>query len=154
MDTALIETPAIHGLRSFPLKVFESAEGSLLHMMTENSPAFKKFGEVYISTIVQGAIKAWKKHDKMTLNLAVPYGAVSIVIYDERELSPSYGCIQEIILSRAKYELLQLPPLLWYGFRGVGEGESIIVNCADLPHDPDEIHRLPAHSEQIPYLWP
>lgn len=143
----------LHGVESSPLRQFEAPEGSLLHMLRSDSPQFLGFGEVYISTLKPGAIKAWKLHHKMTQNLVVPHGQVQFVIYDGRKSSPTYGSVQEIVLSRQHYTLLKIPPGLWYGFRGLDKGESLIVNCASIPHDPAEIERLPHDTERIPYIW-
>ena len=34
-------------------------------------PGFEGFGEVYFSSVLQGLVKAWKRHSRMTLNLDV-----------------------------------------------------------------------------------
>lgn len=143
----------IHDVKIHPLKVFTSNEGSLLHLLRSDSPLFKKFGEVYISTIMNRSIKAWKLHLKMEQNLVVAQGKVRFVFYDPRKESPSYGQIQEIILSRQNYSLLQIPAKIWYGFQGESNGESLLVNCATIPHSSEEIERLPAQTELIPYRW-
>jgi len=42
---------------------------------------------------------------------------------------------------------------LWYGFECIGNTPALLVNCADLPHDPTEIERKPAFDSSIPYDW-
>ena len=38
----------------------------------------------------------------------------------------------------------------WNGFKGMGTKEAIVANCADLPHDPDEIMRKDPFTKDIP----
>jgi dTDP-4-dehydrorhamnose 3,5-epimerase len=46
-----------------------------------------------------------------------------------------------------------VPPLVWNGFKGVGDKMALVANCATIPHDPQEIERLDPFSPQIPYTW-
>src|SRR5262249_45042445 len=111
------------------------------------------FGEVYFSFVRKGVIKAWKRHRLMTQNFAVPVGSIRLVIYDGRNASPSHGCVEEVETGADRYSLVRIPPLVWYGFRGEAEGESMIANCATLPHDPDESESLEWDTPVIPYRW-
>jgi dTDP-4-dehydrorhamnose 3,5-epimerase len=43
--------------------------------------------------------------------------------------------------------------MLWYGFQGIGDQTSMIANCTDLSHDPEEMESLSADTSQIPYQW-
>ena len=113
--------------------------GSVLHMLRCDAPEFTKFGECYFSEILPGAAKAWKRHRAQTQNLAVPVGRVRIVIFDDRGGSPTRGQVEDVELGRPEaYVRLRIPPGLWYGFQCVGDTPALIVNCADLPHDPTE----------------
>jgi dTDP-4-dehydrorhamnose 3,5-epimerase len=127
--------------------------GAVLHHLRVDSPHFTKFGEVYCSTAREGAIKAWKRHRLMTQRLVVPVGRVLFVVHDDRTDSSTQGEIMEIEIGREAYGLLILPPMVWYGFKNLVAGESLIVNCADLVHDPAEVDRLDARTSQIPYIW-
>ena len=59
------------------------------HAKTDD-PVFKHFGEIYFSVINLGFVKAWRLHEKMTCNLAVISGTVTLVLYDSRSDSPTY----------------------------------------------------------------
>ena len=61
--------------------------GSVLHAMRKSDYGFKQLSEVYFSSVNKGAVKAWKQHKEMTLNLVVPEGAVVFVFVDTRYLS-------------------------------------------------------------------
>ena len=112
-----------------------------------------EFGEIYFSTVVPGAIKGWHIHSKMTINYAVPIGRVKLVLYDDRISSPTQGQIQEIFIGPDNYALVTVPPMVWNGFKGVGLVESLVANCASIPHDPTEITRLDPFDKSIPYDW-
>ncbi len=141
----------IGGVIITPLKIVPVEDGDILHAVKRSSPGFVDFGEAYFSTILPGRIKAWKKHLRMTLNLVVPEGCVRFVIFDDRPDSPSRGQIAEIRLSRSHYARLTVPPGLWMGFQCVGENAGLILNLADMEHDPSEAERLPI--EGIPFDW-
>lgn len=153
----IIRTAAVgvDGVCVTPLRVIGDERGCVLHMMRIDSPGFAGFGEVYFSMVRAGVVKAWKRHRLMVQNLAVPIGAVRLVIWDDRPGSASQGAVQEIItgVGHEHYDLVRIPPMVWYGFKGLGLSDALIANCASLPHDPNEVDRLPEQVAAIPYSW-
>jgi dTDP-4-dehydrorhamnose 3,5-epimerase len=143
----------IHDILVTPLKQIPDERGKVMHMLKRSDPAFREFGEIYFSLANCGAVKAWKKHLRMTLNLAVIHGTARLVIYDDRHGSATRGQFQEIVLGENNYQLVTVPPGLWTGFFGVSSQPAIIANCASLPHDPNELERKPANDPSIPYAW-
>jgi dTDP-4-dehydrorhamnose 3,5-epimerase len=144
----------IEGVTVTPLRQIADDRGKVMHMLRCDSPLFRQFGEIYFSCVNPGAVKAWKLHKAMTLNLAVPHGRVKFVLYDERPGSSTHGQIDEIILGEPdNYCLLTIPPSIWNGFQGLDEGASIVANCATLPYDPAEVCRRETSDQQIPYRW-
>ena len=113
----------------------------------------EQFGEIYFSYVYPGAVRAWHVHKKMTLNYAVPVGRVKLVLYDDRESSPTRGNLVEIFTGPEDYKLITIPPRIWNGFKGIGPDAAIVANCSTLPHEPDEIERLDPFSDRIPYDW-
>jgi dTDP-4-dehydrorhamnose 3,5-epimerase len=129
----------IDGLTVTPLRQIVDGRGAVLHMLRADAPGFKAFGECYFSQINPGVIKGWKLHRRQNQNLAVPVGRVRVVIYDDRELSPTKGLLDVVELGRPDaYVRLCIPPMLWYGFKCITEQPSLIANCVDIPHDPTE----------------
>ena len=145
----------IEGISISPRRQLPDERGTVMHMLKSSDAAFAGFGEVYFSTVKQGAVKAWKRHREMTLNIICLYGAVRFVCFDSRSASSTVGVVQEIALTAepSGYVLATIPPGIWTGFAGVAEGESILCNCANMPHDPTESDRLPAETTNIPYHW-
>ena len=131
------------------LDVIDTLGGNVLHAMKKSSTGYSGFGEAYFSQVDQGAIKAWKRHKKMTLNLAVPVGEIRFVLFDDREVSNTQ--FQEIIISKGNYCRLTVPPMVWMGFQGLSESGSMLLNIADIEHDPDEVDRK--EMSEITYNW-
>jgi dTDP-4-dehydrorhamnose 3,5-epimerase len=137
----MIGQPPIDGLMLTPLREIADARGAVLHMLRNDAPGFRSFGECYFSEVNPGAIKAWKLHRRQTQNLAVPVGRVRFVFFDPRENGTQRVHMLELGRPDA-YLRLQIPPLLWYGFKCVSAVPALIANCADLPHDPAESETL------------
>lgn len=130
-----------------PLRQFPDERGAVMHMLRATDPHFEAFGEVYFSTIREGVVKAWHMHRSKTVNLAVPIGEVAVVLW-KQDAEP-----KEFMLGREAYALLTIRPGVWYGFRGIGAGESLIANCATEPFDPAEGDDLPPDTDHIHYRW-
>lgn len=143
----------IEGVQIKPLRQILDERGKVMHMMRNDDPEFSGFGEIYFSCVYPGVIKGWHIHKKMTLNYAVPYGTIKLVLYDDRPSSRTTGEVQEIFLGPENYCLVQIPPLVWNGFKGVGITPSIVANCSTIPHDPGEIDRRSPDDPSIPYTW-
>ena len=141
----------IDGLVVTTLKQIFHPSGSVYHGIKRSDPGFMGFEEAYFSTIKFTEIKAWKKHTKMTLNLMVPVGEIRFVIYDDRDDSRTKGGYLEIILSLDNYRRITIPPGVWVGFQGVGEDLNLLLNVANMEHDPTEITRL--KKDEIEYNW-
>ena len=89
-------------LKFLLLKKIEVPGGNVFHAMKNTDDGYNGFGEVYFSKIEPNAIKAWKRHKEMTLNLVVPVGKIRFVLYDDRKFSNSYDRFYEVTLSKEK----------------------------------------------------
>ncbi len=143
----------IDGVRVRPLRQITDERGAILHMLRSDAPEFEQFGEIYFSVVYPGVIKGWHIHDQMTLNYAVPVGMIKLVLYDDRQGSATHGELMEVITGERSYQLVTVPPRVWNGFKGVGTDPALVANCATMPHDPEEIHRLDPFDPSIPYDW-
>lgn len=143
----------IDGVRIRPLPQITDERGAILHMLRSDAPDFEQFGEIYFSMVYPGVIKGWHIHDRMTLNYAVPIGTIKLVLYDDREGSPTRGELMEIVTGERNYQLVSVPPRVWNGFKGVGNESALVANCSTIPHDPAEIHRMDPLDASIPYDW-
>ena len=136
----------MEGVIVTPLKIISHPKGNILHGMKKSDQGFSEYGETYFSTIKFGEIKGWNKHERMILNLIVPIGEVTFVIYDEK-LNNYF----EITISLENYQRLTIHPGLWLAFKGQDESFNLILNIASIEHDQTEIKKLDI--EEIPYKW-
>ncbi len=134
-----------------PLRIIENPSGNILHAMKQPEATFAGFGEAYFSTVEYNAIKGWKKHTRMVLNIVVPCGSILFVLFDAREGSAAYGQMLEVTLSKENYQRLTVPPGVWMAFKGIGQGLNMLLNIASIPHDPLEAENLPLINTLISY---
>ena len=141
----------IEGVVVTPLAIVDVKGGDVLHAMKTVDEGFSGFGEAYFSKVNYGAVKGWKRHRQMTLNLIVPQGKVRFVLFDDRASSLTNGHYQDIVLSLDQYQRLTVPPLVWGAFQGLAEPDSLLLNIASIPHDPTEADQKPIN--QFEYEW-
>jgi len=143
----------VKGVEFQPLSQIRDERGAVLHMLRADAPWFEKFGEVYFSVVNAGAIKAWKRHQKMVQNIAIPIGTIRLVVFDDRPASETKNAVQVIDTGERHYGLVRIPPMVWYGFQGLAAPLSLIANCSTMPHDPDEVERREAADPAFPNFW-
>jgi len=128
-----------------PLARVTVAGGDVLHAMKCTDTGYAGFGEAYFSLVSMGAVKAWKLHTQMTMNIIVPVGRVRFVFH--LRATDEYR-VEE--LGEDRYARLTVPPGIWFGFQGLA-AHNLLLNIANIPHDPAEVQRL-AISE-IKFGW-
>jgi dTDP-4-dehydrorhamnose 3,5-epimerase len=141
----------ISGVTITPLKKIEHPLGNVLHAIKKSDSGFVGFQEAYFSTIHYGAIKPWKKHLKMTLNLIVPIGTIRFVLFDDRQGSSTKNQFMEVTLSLDNYSRLTVPPGICLALRGESDSLNLLLNISNIEHDPQEIVRFDL--DQILYNW-
>jgi dTDP-4-dehydrorhamnose 3,5-epimerase len=144
----MIEGVVIHPLRQIP-----DERGKVMHMLRAQDPHFVGFGEIYFSVVYPGVVKGWHLHKQMVLSYAVPVGRVKLVLYDDRMGSRTRGEVMELFPGEDNYVLVQVPALVWNGFKGLGTAPALVANCASIAYDPDEIVRVDPFAGDIPYDW-
>ena len=132
-----------------PLSRIATTGGDVLHAMKQSDAGYGGFGEAYFSCVATGAVKAWKRHIRMTMNVVVPVGQVRFVFRSVNRDGADDFRVEEIGMDR--YARITVPPGIWFGFKGLGTPQSVVLNIASLPHDPNEVERL-ALSE-VKYVW-
>jgi dTDP-4-dehydrorhamnose 3,5-epimerase len=151
----------IAGVMIKPLKLIPDERGFLMELLRSDEPVFAAFGQVYITGCKAGIAKGWHYHREQSDYFACVEGTALLVLYDNREASPTCGEVQELILdappcTRAEPLLVKIPPLVLHGFTALDCAEARIINVPTLPYrytNPDEF-RYPWNSPEIPYTWP
>ena len=121
-----------------PLKKINIEEGDVLHALKASEDEFHGFEEAYFSTIKKNKIKAWKRHLLMTMNLIIPIGRVQFNFYDDEK-----NLLKNIIVGEDNYCRITVPPMIWFGFKGLSTHTSYILNISDERHNPSEVEREP-----------
>ena len=75
----------INGIKITKLKQIKDRRGSIMHMLRKDSDVFKRFGEIYFSTINKNFVKAWHLHKEATLNYVCISGKIRLVLFDDRK---------------------------------------------------------------------
>ncbi len=132
-----------------PLAEIPTYGGNVLHAIKEDSIGFSGFGEAYFSWVDHGVIKGWKRHSKMAMNIVVPVGDVRFVFCDANRDGSRYFIHEDI--GESRYARLTIQPGLWFAFRGMSAPRSLVLNIANIKHDPSEVERLDVSHFQ--YSW-
>ena len=143
---------AINGVNITPLSIIDTKGGDVFHAMKISDHGYSGFGEAYFSTIEPDAIKGWKRHKQMVLNLVVPVGTVRFILFDDRDNQDNVNQFQEVTLSiEDGYSRLTIPPMIWVGFQGLGLQKSLVLNIANIEHSPEEVERK--ELAEIKFNW-
>ena len=149
------KTPLIDGVRTKTLRLIPDERGWLMEILRSDDPDyFQKFGQVYVSATYPGVVKAWHYHKHQIDNFACVSGMVKLVLVDTREGSPTKGAINEFFLGTQNPTLVQVPNLVYHGWKCISIEVSTVVNVPTELYrydDPDE-YRLEAHGT-LPYDW-
>jgi dTDP-4-dehydrorhamnose 3,5-epimerase len=144
----------IEGVTVRSLKLIPDERGRLMEILRCDDPEFTKFGQVYMTTAYPGVVKAWHYHKLQDDNMTVLGGMAKIVLFDDREGSPTRGTINEFFVGDHNRMLVHIPKNVWHGFKCISERECVVLNAVTEPYDrdqPDEFRR-PPHGE-LPYDW-
>jgi len=145
----------IEGVRIKKLGAIADERGRLMELLRSDDDIFRKFGQVYITTAYPGVTKAWHYHKVQTDNMAVVSGMMKVALYDPRDGSPTRSEVMELFMGIHNPLLVQIPPMVFHGFKCIGRLEAIVVNCPTEPYnreEPDE-YRVDPHNNDIPYDW-
>ena len=145
----------IDGVQVKQLKVIPDERGRLMEMLRADDSLFIKFGQVYMTTVYPGVVKAWHYHKKQHDSFVVVRGMLKLVLFDNRDNSPTKGVINEFFMGDHQQILVQIPPMVYHGFKGISVDETIVINLPTEVYnyaDPDEF-RIPAHTTDILYDW-
>ena len=145
----------IRDVKTKPLRQIPDERGWLLEVLrVDETDLFTKFGQVYVSATYPGVVKAWHYHKEQTDNFACVAGMVKLVLVDTREDSPTRGLVNEFFLGTQNPTLVQVPKLVYHGWKCISLEPSLVVNIPDEPYNreqPDE-YRLEPHGT-LPYDW-
>ena len=152
---AQTEKSLIDGVHIKKLSVHCDERGRLMEILRSDDELFQHFGQVYLTTAYPGVVKAWHYHRKQTDHLVAISGMVRIGLYDAREESPTHGLVNDFFAGTHNPILVKVPPMVFHGYKCVGEQEAMVLNVpTELFNydEPDEL-RIAAHDPSVPFDW-
>ncbi len=147
--------PLIDGVEVKELRVIPDERGRLMEILRGDDAIFEEFGQVYLSTTYPGVVKGWHYHKEQSDFIVCLKGTIKLVVYDDREGSPTRGEVNEFFIGEHSARLVKVPKGLHHGWKCVSEEEAYILNTPDRVYNyenPDE-YRLAPHDNDIPYDW-
>ena len=145
----------IDGVRVKQLKMIPDERGRLMEILRRDDKEFVQFGQLYMTTAYPGVIKGWHYHQKQIDSFCTVRGMIKLVLYDAREKSPTHGEVNEFFQGEHHTILVQIPNLVYHGFKCISETEAIVINTITEVYDheqPDEF-RVAHNDPSIPYSW-
>ena len=145
----------IEGVNVKKLKIIPDERGRLMEILRSDDDIFRKFGQVYMTTAYPGIVKAWHYHKTQTDNFTCVSGTMRLALYDPRPGSGTRGMIEEFVIGLDSPLLVQIPPMVYHGFKCVGNEEAIVINTVTEPYNreaPDE-YRIDPYDNDINYDW-
>ena len=137
------------------LKLIPDERGRLMEILKCDEEMFSKFGQVYLTTTYPGVVKAWHFHKKQDDFITCVKGMLKLVLYDDREGSPTKGEVNQFFIGDHNPALVKVPKMIYHGWKCVSTEEALVINVpteAYNPKEPDE-YRVDPHNNDIPYTW-
>ena len=145
----------IEGVVTKALRVIPDERGRLMEILRDDDEVFDRFGQIYMTTVHKGVVKAWHYHRQQTDRVAVVHGMIKLVLCDWREDSPTYREVREFFIGEHNPLLVRIPPFVLHGWKGIGEDTAVVINVPNRHYEydqPDEL-RLPWNSPEVGYDW-
>ncbi len=145
----------IEGVRVKKLRVIPDERGRLMEILRADDDIFLGFGQVYLTTTYPGVVKAWHYHKIQHDFITCVKGMLKLVLYDDREGSPTKGEINEFFVGDSNPALVRVPNMVYHGWKCISQEEALVINAPTKPYnreEPDE-YRIDPHENGIPYGW-
>lgn len=147
----------VKGVEIKQLKKNVDERGYLCEILRSDWEIFDPPAMVYFSVTYPGVVRAWHRHprSKQQDRMCIISGTGKVVVYDDREGSPTKDMINEFTIGEDNPTLVKIPGECWHGFKAIGHKPAILLNFPSHLYDynnPDE-ERLPPDTDKIPYDW-
>ena len=110
---------------------------------------------VYFGTTRPRRAKGWGMHKNHTDRYMMLAGEMLLVLFDDRDDSPTRGVVQEFYLTRDGLNQITIPPGIWHAHYNPGTTDLLFANAPSQPfqHDDPDKWRLDLDDPRIPYTW-
>lgn len=123
----------LEGVIITPLNRIYHPKGDVYHALKNTDSSFFEFGEAYFTTVHKDDVKGWKLHKKMLMNLIVPVGTVGFYFHNEHISKSAF-----IAAGEHNYVRITVKPGIWMAFKGMTDELNLVLNIANISHDPSE----------------
>ena len=146
---------SIKGVNLKYFKVLPDERGWPMEIMRCDDEIFDKFGQVYLTTVYPGVVKAWHYHKVQTDNFTCVHGMMKIGLFDGRKESETRDNVMGLFIGEKNPVLITVPPGIYHWFKAIGTATAYFLSIPNHPcnyQSPDQ-YRLPPDSLDIPYDW-
>lgn len=147
--------PAIHDVVVKQLVTHADDRGYFRELLREDDNLLRRFGQTSISKSYPGVIKAFHWHKDQDDVWYVASGMARVVLYDQREDSPTRGVTQVVYAGEDNPVVIFIPSGVAHGYQVLGPQPVTLfyhVTKAYNPKDPDE-QRIPFDDPTIGFDW-
>ena len=111
------------------------------------------FGQLSVSIMYQGVIKAWHIHKTQLDWWYIGNGVLKVVLCDRRKGSKTYGEIMELLMGdNQKSQVLRIPPGVAHGCKCLSGPASLFYVTSSV-YDKAEEGRIKYDDQEIGYDW-
>ena len=117
-----------------------------------------KFGQLSHSHMVKNTVKAWHYHNIQFDFWYIPTGLVKVILYDDREESPTYGVHQEFTVGdtltypEAKALCIRIPTGVLHSCKVLSESADLFYITSET-YNPQDEGRYPYDNGPYKYDW-
>ena len=111
------------------------------------------FGQLSISQMLPGVIKAWHIHKKQIDWWYIHEGVIKVALYDTRKDSPTHKKLMELVMGdNQPAQVLRIPPGVAHGCKCISGPASLFYITSNV-YDPEDEGRIPHDDPTIGYDW-
>ena len=132
-----------------------SRPGFLMEVVRDDEALLSHFGQSTFTVTYPGAIKAFHWHRQQDDVWFVADGQALVVLYDQREDSPTFGQTQTIRAGKDGYKVIVIPAGVVHGYKVLGHDPVLLFYHTTRAYNagnPDE-ERLPYDDQKINFDW-
>ena len=131
----------IEGVMVRTLNQIHDERGYLMEILRNDDPEFKNnFGQVYVSAVYRGVIKAWHLHHAQTDRVCCISGRIRLGMVDVRSNSSTKGNTEDMVIGDGNPKIITIPYGILHGWKGLTD-TALVINVPDKPYcyeNPDE----------------
>ena len=117
----------------------------------KNKMGKNEFGELRSPEKPERIQSSYDRDVRYEMNRLKRHPDEPIMLFDDRENSNTVNNFFSITLSPFNYYRLTVPPGIWHAFKGHNHDLNLILDVADMEHQPDEIIRIDL--DEISFNW-